>query len=239
MIVTGRLSPIMTGSQLKQARKQKGLTQEQAAKRLNLSQTYLSLVEKGKRRLTEKMTANAVRVLRLPASELPVKKNLTLLKPLDDEQLAAALAALGYPGFSHIKGARLKNPAEVLVSALGADSSDARIAEALPWLVLRISERNWNEVVSAAKLNDLQNLLGFVTSLARRVAEKSGELKKAAALKRREDELARSRLLRESTFHPESLTETEKRWIRQNRTPEAEFWNVLSDLNAEHLSYAA
>lgn len=228
----------MTGAQLKQARRQKGWTQEEAAGRLKISQTYLSLVEKGKRPLTEKMIERAVRVFSFPPSELPVKRDLASPEPLGDEQASAALAALGYPGFSHLKGARLKNPAEVLISVLSAGGLDARIVEALPWVVMNVSERNWKQVVAAAKIGDLQNLLGFVTSLARRVAEKRGERERAAVLKKREEALARSRLLKEDAFRSESLTETEKRWLRQNRTPEAQFWNVLSDLKAEHLSYA-
>lgn len=228
----------MTGSYLKQVRKQKDWTQEEAAKRLKMSQTYLSLVEKGKRPLTDKMIERAVRVFGLPASELPVKNDLTRSESFDEEQLASALAAIGYPGFSHLKRARLKNPAEVLITVLNTGGLNERIVEALPWVVMNVAERNWKDVVAAAKMGDLQNLLGFVTSLARRVAEKRGERERAAALKKREDALAGSRLLKEDSFRPESLTETEKRWIRQNRTPEARFWNVLSDLKAEHLTYA-
>ena len=86
---------------------------------------------------------------------------------------------------------------------------------------------------------DLQNRLGFVTSLARKAAERRGDQKKAVALRKKEDFLSRSRLLREDTLCSDSLTEAEKRWIRQNRTPEAEFWNVLSDFKVEHLNYVA
>ena len=44
----------MTGQQLREARKLKGWNQQQAAQRLGVSQTYLSLLEKGKRRMPEK-----------------------------------------------------------------------------------------------------------------------------------------------------------------------------------------
>lgn len=228
----------MTGTQLKKNRKEKGWTQAQTAKQLNVTQGYLSLLEKDERPLTENLIKKAVRVFRLPAGKLPVDKNLTNLPQLNEENLAAALAAIGYPGFSHIKPTRLKNPTEVLISALSFNKLDARIVEALPWLMLEVSELNWKKLVAAAKVIDLQNRLGFVVSLARKVAESLGKQKKAESLKKKEISLADSRLLKEDTLCSDSLTEAERKWIRQNRTSEAEFWNVLSDLKVEHLSYA-
>lgn len=228
----------MTGTQLKKFRKQKGWTQDETAKRLNVTQGYLSLLEKDERRLTENLINKAVRVFELSAKKLPINKNLTNLPPTNEESLAAALAAIGYPGFSHIKASRLKNPTEVLISALSFNKLDARIVEALPWLVLEVSELNWKKLVAAAKVTDLQNRLGFVVSLARKAAESMGEQKKAESLKKKEESLADSRLLKEDTLCSDSLTEAEIKWIRQNRTSEAEFWNVLSDLKVEHLSYA-
>lgn len=228
----------MTGQQLKRVRKQKRWTQKQAAKNLRLTQGYLSLLEKGKRPLTEILTKKVIHVFGLSPAALPVKKDLTRLSFGKDKGLTRDLAAVGYPGFSHVKSSRVKNPAEVLISALGADKLDARVTEALPWLVSEVSEADWSKVVAAAKVRDLQNRLGFVTSLARKVAEKKGEKEKVAALKRREVALADSRLFKEDTLCADSLTEAEKRWISENRTAEAEFWRVLSDLKAEHLSYA-
>lgn len=210
-----------------------------AAKYLRLTQGYLSLLEKGARPVTDDLTERAVRVFGLPAAGLPVKKDLARLAPGVDDNLTRELAAVGYVGFSHMKPTRLKNPAEVLVSALASRNLDARVVEALPWLVSQVSDASWGEVVRAAKVKDLQNRLGFVTSLARLVAERNGESKKAAQLKRREDALADSRLFKEDTLcAASSLTQTEERWIRQNRIAEAEFWRVLSDLKVEHLSYA-
>lgn len=231
----------MTGTQLKQFRKQKRWSQKAAAQRLQLTQPYLSLLENGTRPLTEDLTARAVRAFGLPAAHLPVKKDLSRVPVADDDCLTKELTAMGYSGFSHVRASppsRLKNPAEVLVSALGANKLDARVVEALPWLVAQVPETSWSEVVRAAKVKDLQNRLGFVTSLAHAVAERRGERKEAARLKRREDSLADSRLLKEDTLCADSMTESEKRWVRQNRTAEAEFWRVLSDLKAEHLSYA-
>lgn len=229
----------MTGQQLKQFRKQKRWSQKTAANHLGLTQAYLSLLEKEKRSMTDDLTTRAVRVFGLPATNMPVKKDLSRVSIGGSDLLTRELSAIGYSGFSHVKPSRLKNPAEVLMSALGADELDARVVEALPWLVSQVPAASWSKVVQAAKVKDLQNRLGFVTSLARAIAEKRGELQKADRLKRREDALAGSRLFKEDTLGGDSLTETEEKWIRQNRTAEAEFWRVLSDLKAEHLSYAA
>jgi transcriptional regulator with XRE-family HTH domain len=228
----------VTGAQFKKFRKEKGWTQGETAKKLNVSQGYLSLLEKDERRLTDNLIKKAVRVFGLRAGKLPVDKDLTKLPATNEEKLASELAAIGYPGFSHIKPTRLKNPTEVLLSALKSDKLDARIVEALPWLMLQISELNWKKLVRAAKVTDLQNRLGFVVSLARKTAERMGEEKKAESLKRKEKSLADSRLLKEDTLCSDSLTRAEVKWIRQNRTSEAEFWNVLSDLKVEYLSYA-
>lgn len=157
----------------------------------------------------------------------------------ENDELAANLAAIGYEKFSHVeKSARVKSAAEILIAALARNDLDARTVEALPWLILQIVETDWSEVVEVATAKELQNRLGFATSLARAVAERTGAKDVAALLKRREESLAASRLLREDVFCNDSLTETEKRWIRRNRTAEARFWRVLSDLKAEHLNYA-
>jgi hypothetical protein len=47
--------------------------------------------------------------------------------------------------------------------------------------------------------------------------------------------LERSRLVREDTLCHESLTETEPRWLRENRPAEARHWNLLTDMKAENL----
>ena len=93
-------------------------------------------------------------------------------------------------------------------------------------------------LVSAAKVRDLQNKLGLVTSVARRVAEKRGENDKAELLRKQERVLQRSRLFLEDTLCNDSLTQTERRWLETNRPDEAKFWRVLTDLSPEHLSYA-
>ncbi|HET9285448.1 MAG TPA: hypothetical protein VFR24_26145 [Candidatus Angelobacter sp.] len=53
-----------------------------------------------------------------------------------------------------------------------------------------------------------------------------------------ENGLLLSVLLRELTFCHEHMPQAERRWLKENSTPEARQWNVLSDLSLEHLSHA-
>jgi hypothetical protein len=188
----------------------------------------------------ERLARKAAGVYGLSAAALPLKAVWDVLPPPDEDALAADLASLGYPELSHLKRKRRgKNPAEVLLSALSAGDLDSRLVEALPWVVMTFPEVDWRWLVAAAKLHDLQNRLGFVTAVARRLAEAKGEREKAALLERRESELVRSRLAREDTLCHDSLTGAERRWLRGHRTPEAKRWNLLTDLSEEHLSHAA
>ena len=229
----------MTGQQLREARKLKGWNQQQAAQRLGVSQTYLSLLEKGKRRVPEKLAVKAVRVYGLSEALLPVTSAPDQSPVADESKLASELAALGYPGLSHLKyGGKKKNPAELLLSALGNDNLDSRLVEALPWVVLKFPNLNWHWLTKAAKLRDLQNRLGYVTNVARRLAELRGEREKAVLLATEESRLERSRLAREDTLCHESLTEAEKKWLRKNRPPEARHWRLLTDLSPERLDHA-
>lgn len=229
----------MDGQQLQSARKQKEWTQEQAAIKLGVSQAYLSLLEGGARRVPEKLAVKAVRTYGLSQAYLPVDTRRVYAQQSDESRLAAELAALGYPGLSHLKSGRQKrNPMEVLLSALSRDELDTRLVEALPWVVLKFSDLDWQWLTNAAKVNDLQNRLGFVTGLARRLAELRGERELADLLAREELVLERSRLMREDTLCHESLTQAERRWLRKNRPAEAKHWRLLTDLTPEQLDHA-
>lgn len=229
----------MTGQQLRKARRTLALTQAEAAKRLGVSQSYLSLFEKDKRPLTDELAEKAAHLFNLSPTTLPLETKLDNLRPATNENFVKELAALDYPGYSHVKSARPKNPVQVLLTALSADNLEGRLVEALPWLLLKFSDMEWKTLVDAAKLRDLQNRLGFLTAVARKLAEKSGDSEKAAEFKCRENALERSRLVREDTLCNSRMTDAEKRWLLQNRTEEAAHWNILSNLSAEHLNYVA
>jgi len=229
----------MNGQQLQSARKQKGWSQEHGAAKLGVAQAYLSLLEGGARRVPEKLAVKAVRVYGLSQAHLPVKARDIHVPQLDENRLATELAGIGYPGLSHLKTRRRKrNPAEILLSALGRDELDSRLVEALPWVALKFPDLDWQWLTHAAKVNDLQNRLGFVTGLARRLAELRGEHESAALPARQESALERSRLMREDTLCHESLTEAERRWLRKHRPAEAKRWRLLTDLTPERLDHA-
>ena len=87
-----------------------------------------------------------------------------------------------------------------------------------------------------ALANELQNKLGFLTNVARRLAESSGRVETAKLLREREAVLERSRLATEGTLCHESITQVERKWLRSNRPKEAEYWRLLADLSPEHLN---
>jgi len=225
----------MNGAWLREQRERKGWTQEQAAARLGVSQTYLSLLENGRRPVSKSLAQRLERRFAVPPTVLPVAT-----KSLDNAQsLAEGLAALGYPGFTHFNPRRRVNPARLLVDALRMHDLEPRLGEALPWVAWHYADLDWDWVVREAKLHDLQNRLGFVVGLARQVAERKEQQATAGALAAVEQRLERSRLAREDTLCHESMTQAERRWLRERRSNEAQHWNVLTSLVPDHLSYAA
>jgi transcriptional regulator with XRE-family HTH domain len=230
----------MAGEQLRAGREKKGWNQARAARHLGVSQPYLSLLERGERRAPERLARKAADIYGLSAAALPLEVASEELHTARQGTLARDLAALGYPGLAYL-GARQRkrNPAEVLLSGLNTADLDSRLVEALPWVVWNFPDIDWRWVTRVAKLNDLQNRLGFVTDVARRIAEKYGEEEKTKLLAERTAELEWSRLAREDTLCHDSLTAAERRWLREHRSAEAEHWGLLTDLAPEHLSYAA
>jgi transcriptional regulator with XRE-family HTH domain len=230
---------VMNGRDLRTGREQKGWTQQEAAARLGVSQPYLSLLEKEARRVPERLARKAASTFRLSAVTLPPQDGWHKVQHKTEDLLAADLAALGYPGFSHLRARRKKNPAEVLLAALSAHDLNSRLTEALPWVLLEYPDLDWNSLIKEVKVRDLQNRLGFVTSVARQVAEKQGNKKKAEWLRNKEGALARSRLFLEDTLCHDSLTKTERQWLNTARSKDAKYWRLLTDLKPEHLSYAS
>ena len=163
----------MSLRELRTARQQKGWSQKETAARLGFSQPYLSMLEAGRRPLPSRLARQVVRVFNLPATALPLSRPEWRPMDTDPQLLVEQLAALEYPGFSYLRARRRrKNPGEVLLTALSQGDLEARLTEALPWLLLRYWNLDSDWLVSRAKPHDLQNRLGFVVSLARRVAER-------------------------------------------------------------------
>jgi hypothetical protein len=156
---------------------------------------------------------------------------------LNDDDLKADLGTLGYPGFSYLSAKHKRNPAELLSYALNQPDLDARVVEALPWMACEYVDMNWDWLVGHAKQHDRQNRLGFVVTLAGELAEKKGDSSRSEKLNQYRELLDRSRLVREDTLCHDSMTRAERKWLAENRPPEARHWHLLTDLNLKHLAY--
>lgn len=224
----------MTGVELREARRARRWTQSKLAHRLGVSQAYVCLLERGRRTVPTRLARKLTGLLQLPLSTLPLGKRRD---PLEDEEATAALGALGYPGFAYARARRALNPADLVVRALRRRDVDARVVEALPWVLLRYPDLDWAWVRREAKADDLQNRLGFLVSVARELAEHRGDTRAAQRLTEQEHALQDSRLQREDAYR-ESMTDTERRWMREHRPPLAAHWNMLSTMNARELAGA-
>ncbi|HLX45403.1 MAG TPA: helix-turn-helix transcriptional regulator [Bryobacteraceae bacterium] len=225
----------MTGSQMLEGRLRLRWTQQVAARKLGVSQPYLSLLESGTRQVTDQLAEKAAELYGTLPTTLPLAEN----PASNPEMLVEDLAALEYPGFSHVRARQKRNPAAVLFAALRQNDLDSRVVEALPWVLLRYPALDWNWLVDRAKLNNLQNRLGYVTHLAFQLADASANHGVVEELARQRDVLENSRLAREDTLCHDSLSEAERAWVRNTRPAEAQHWNLLTDLRPEHLRYAS
>jgi len=195
-------------------RKRNGLTQVGAASLLGVSQTYLSLLEKGARPLTAELRNRMKTSAGMDRQES------------SDDLFRAQLSALGYPGFAHVTKARTRTrPDNLLMTVLAQPNADARVVEALPWVVASFKNQfDFGAMVRQAKLQNLQNRLGFVLQVS---AVDTHEGLMATR------ELDRARLLQEDTLCWDSMPAATREWMRANRAPLAEYWNVLTRLRSE------
>ncbi len=197
------------------------------------------MAELGRRVLPNALARKAVAILRASPTALPLR-GVWVSASSDSDKLRSELAGLGYPGFAHVRGRVRHNPAEVLLNALNQSELDTRVVEGLPWVAFTYADLDWDWAVQNAKLCDLQNRLGFVTTLASRLGTSQSSNKptgepRSRRLKEYVAVLDRSRLAREDTLCHDSLTETERKWLRANRPPDAAHWNLLTDMKAENL----
>jgi transcriptional regulator with XRE-family HTH domain len=225
---------MMDAAALRSVRKARGWNQQELAQRLGVSQGLVSLWEHGVRTVPAGRVAQMQRLgLALDPLALPMREDRARVN------FSCELASLGYPGFSHLRpGTPGYNPAQLLVQALSQHQLDRRSAEALPWLSLRYWRMDWDWVCRQAKLNDLQNRLGFTLTLARKLAGDADEKRASAGLARWEQRLRDSLLARQDTYCNDRMTSVERKWLEEARSPEAAGWHMLSDLRSEHLSHA-
>jgi transcriptional regulator with XRE-family HTH domain len=233
----------MSPQELKAARRKKGWSQHEAAARLGVSQSYLAMLESGSRRIPAQSVRRFSQTYGLPPTSLPLPSTLQF-KPSEDtaEELAKDLAALGYEGFAHLRcRGWQKNPAVVLLTALAQPELEARLFEALPWLMVRYSDMPFDWLVQQAKMRDLQNCLGFVTTLAREVVERRtpNERDRVEVLRKLEETLENSKLAKAEPLGKASVGPKERQWLMENRSEEASRWNLLTDWKPEMLRYAS
>ncbi len=226
----------MTGADLKSARETSRWTQVEAAHRLGVTQAYLSMVERGARRVSEDLAAAALKVYPLAPTARPLEMHGRIATELFFKE---SLGELGYPGFAYLRPGAAMNPAELLFRALDQQNLDARVVEALPWLPFRFPDMNWGWLVAEAKLHDRQNRLGFVTVVAMELAQHRKDTGRVDLLAAQIERLERSRLAMEDTLCNASLSQSERTWLRSHRTRSASYWNLLTDLNMEAVAHVA
>lgn len=209
------------------------LTQIQAARALGLSQPYLSQLENGSRHAPPDLVRKATNLYKLPPTVLPLSQATTRLGNVAD-LLEKELAGLGYPGFAHVRAAAKRNPAAVVLTAITQPELDARLIEALPWVMGRFTEMNWPWLRDHAKQHNAQNRLGYLIHLAKKATDADG----LRVLSRWEHELEAARLAGEGTLCRDSMSQPERDWVRARRPRTAAHWNLLTTLTHDQLSYA-
>jgi hypothetical protein len=230
----------MTGKEFNAARKERGWKQSYVAERLGVSQCYVALLERGKRPFPSGLVRRTVTLFEMSPCALPVNPPTSM----DADLLTRHLAGLGYPGYAHVQPVRWRrNPAEVLLVALGKDDLEARVAEALPWVLLQYGAmskdcKNW--LVEQARSRNLTNRLGFAVTLAKQVAERKCDTTSEVyqALVKLEQELLLSRLAEPDTFCQRHLSQRQREWMEAARPEAARQWNLLTNWKPEDLQYA-
>jgi transcriptional regulator with XRE-family HTH domain len=229
----------MTAAQWKTGREKAGLTQVVAARALHLSQPYLSQLETGLRVASAGLARKAAKLYELPPTALPLPEPLHV-RGVPPDRLQRQLASLGYPGFEHVRSKAVSNPAEVVLHAVVKPDLDTRLVEALPWVLSAYTDLNWEWLRDRAKWNNVQNRLGYLVHLAEQTARAwPGRQGAVQVLSRWEQELEEARLAREGTLCRDSMPESERTWLRSNRSEAAIHWSLLTSLTAGQLPYAA
>jgi len=222
----------MDGAALRDARLASSSTQVDAALRLGVTQAYLSMVERGTRPVSAELASRVAAVFEVPPTALPLGN----YHPVSRSELSfkQLLGALNYPGFAYLRGSLTLNPAALLMEAL-----DSRVTEALPWLPLTYPNLDWDWLMQNSKLRNRQNRLAFVVSLATQLAVQKKDVALQVELESCLQKLGPSRLAAEDTLCKDSMTTAERKWLKTHRSKMAKHWNLLTDLTAEQLDYAA
>ena len=214
------------------------MTQAEAAARMGVSQPYFSMLEKGERAFTDDLARAAAKLFGLSPTALPLPQASNLAAKVDPDFMARQLSGLGYPGYAHRRPVKA-NPAAVVLQALLQDDLGVRLSDALPWVLLVHHDLDWKWLVTHAKQFDAQNRLGFLVGMALELADQRKFQPDAARdLRPVLAALERSRLAGEGTLCEESMTQSERAWLHQNRSNLSRHWNLLCAMTPEDLPYA-
>jgi len=125
------------------------------------------------------------------------------------------------------------NPATVVAVAVAHTDLDARLAEALPWVLFTFFDLDWEWLSAQCRLGNQQNRLGYLLFLAMKLAGPAAQTALAEALPK----LERSRLAEEGTLCRESMSTAERAWARKHRPTEAAHWKLVTTLTADQLTH--
>lgn len=150
--------------------------------------------------------------------------------------LEKGLGALRYPGFAYMNTDHPHvEPEDVLFSALVRPDFEARVAEALPWLVYNYADHmDWDSLTKALVKRGRQNRLGFVVELANELAANRQDVMREEFLHRLMVKLQQKKLDKEMTLCMDSVLEFAK---KRRRSKEASHWNIWSTLNLSDLQH--
>lgn len=229
----------MDAPTFKRSRQEAGFTQERLAEALGCSQPYLSLMERGKRAVPAMMERKLVRLLKLPATCLPLESKSHRRSSVD-AWARRNLGELGYPGFKYLAKSRRPsvNPADVLLQVLSSERCDPRLVEAMPWLLLGFPDLDHEVLVEEARQRNVQNRLGFVVALAAEAATSTPQRSdRPHKLNMLGEALEVFRLAREDDLGQSFKSVRLRDHLRENRVNAAAHWNILTDLAPRHLSH--
>src|SRR5260370_4783295 len=121
---------------------------------------YYWQMERGYRPLPARLVSRAVRKLHLAPTALPMPPLATQFVPVAPDELASALARLGYEAFGHLsKRAKAYNPAFLVVGTLVHADLEVRIVEVLPWILSTFHDLHWIWLIPHSRLLNVQHRL--------------------------------------------------------------------------------
>ena len=91
----------------------------------------------------------------------------------ENQTFALRLAAIGYPGYGYLRRPRQSGETsmKVLLGVLSCTDPEPRLIEALPWIILRHWRTDFSLLIEEAETLHVQNQLGFLVSIARRISQ--------------------------------------------------------------------